>query len=84
MHRLAPKTARDGSRKAKIEAFTKAYDMACDSLNNKGLAKYADVISKYCHVGEKTIKALPKLHFPHAAQPREKDIVKAQNMNWND
>ncbi len=78
------KTAGDGSRKAQIEAFTKAYDMACDSLNNKGLAKYADVISKYCHVGEKTIKALPKLHFPHAAQPREKDIVKAQNMNWND
>ena len=78
------KTANDGNRKAQIEAFAKAYDMACDSINKNGLAKYADIIGKYCHASEKAIRALPKILFPHAAQPKEKDIIKAQNMNWND
>lgn len=74
----------DANRKKQIETFTKVYDMACDSINKHGLASYGNMIQKYCHVSERTLKSLPKTFFPHAAQPREKDVVKAQNMNWND
>lgn len=46
-----------------VEKLVKGYNMACDSLNSKGLSAYGEVIVKYCHVEEKSIGALPKVRF---------------------
>lgn len=46
-----------------VEKLVKGYNMACDSLNAKGLLAYGEVIVKYCHVEEKSIGALPKVRF---------------------
>ena len=69
---------RDARRRKQIQTFIKAYDMACDSLNERGLQHYSDLIMKYCGADKKTVKALPKMHFEHAAKPRIQDILRAQ------
>lgn len=68
----------DARIKQQIETFTKAYNMACDSLNTNGLQHYAEVIQKYCGVEEDDVKKLPKIHFPHAQEPRQKDVDMAR------
>ena len=68
----------DARIKQQIEIFTKAYNMACDSLNTNGLQHYAEVIQKYCGVEEDVVKKLPKIHFPHAQEPRQKDVDMAR------
>jgi len=67
------KSMNDERVKKQIETLTKAFNMACDSLNTNGLQKYKDVIKKYCGVGDEVISALPKTTFSHVAKPREKD-----------
>ena len=69
---------RDVRRRKQIQAFIKAYNMACDSLNEKGLQHYSDLVMKYCGADKKTIKALPKMRFEHAVKPRSQDILRAQ------
>jgi putative lipoprotein len=69
---------RDVRRRKQIQAFIKAYNMACDSLNEKGLQHYSDLVMKYCGADKKTIKALPKMSFEHAVKPRSQDILRAQ------
>lgn len=64
-------------RRKQLEAFVKAYDMACDSINEKGIGHYADILKKYTGADDRTVKALPKLKFAHAAAPRGKDIERA-------
>lgn len=64
-------------RKKQMHLFLKAYDMAVDSVNKNGCSHYAVLLKKYCNADEATIKALPKLRFSHASQPREKDLLKA-------
>lgn len=69
---------RDVRRRKQIQAFIKAYNMACDSLNEKGLQHYSDLVMKYCGADKKTIKVLPKMRFEHAVKPRSQDILRAQ------
>ena len=78
------KTWNDTHRRNQIEGFIKVYNMACDSINIHGMANYTAIIQKYCHVTEKTAKALPKTTFSHACNPTDVIIGKAQTMNWND
>lgn len=78
------KTWNNNHRKTQIDSFIKAYNMACDSINMLGMERYEDIIQKYCHVTDKTVKALPKTKFAHAGRPAETVISKAQAMNWND
>ena len=72
------KTLSDKTRKKQYDVFLKAYNMACDSINQKGVKHYADLIKKYTKADEKVIEALPKLRFEHAAPPRQKDIDAAR------
>lgn len=65
-------------RKEQLKLFVKVYNQTCDSINKNGVKHYATVISKYMGTDEKTIKALPKMYYPHACAPREKDIARAK------
>lgn len=66
-------------RQKQLRAFTKAYNAVCDSINEMGIQHYSDLIKKYCKADDKTIKALPKLHFQHLAAPKSKDISAAKS-----
>lgn len=72
------KAMKDRRIKAQIDAFLKAYNEACDSLNQRGIKPYGDIVEKYCDVNSATIQALPKLRFPRAAAPREQDVAEAR------
>ena len=72
------KAMKDRRIKAQIDAFLKVYNVACDSLNGRGVGHYADIVEKYCGVNKTTIQAMPKLHFPRAVIPREKDVEEAR------
>lgn len=64
------------------EAFLSAYNMACDSINEKGINAYGDVLKKYCGVNDSVVSRLPKMTFSHAGQPRQKDIARTVNVKW--
>lgn len=53
----------DARVKKQIDVFKQAYNMACDSLNQRGVSAYADLLIKYCQTDEKTLDALPKVKF---------------------
>ena len=53
----------DARVKKQIDVFKQAYNMACDSLNQRGVAAYADLVVKYCQTDQKTLDALPKVKF---------------------
>ena len=57
----------DAERKRQLAAFVKGYNRACDSLNVRGVAHYSSLVETYCHTDGATVKALPKLYFPHIA-----------------
>ena len=60
--------------------FKKAYNMACDSINERGLQAYRDIIREFCHATDQTIDSLPDMKFAHAAEPREVDRKRA--LTW--
>ena len=53
----------DARVKKQIDVFKQAYNMACDSLNQRGVSAYADLVVKYCQTDQKTLDALPKVKF---------------------
>lgn len=53
----------DARVKKQIDVFKQAYNMACDSLNQRGVSAYADLVIKYCQTDQKTLDALPKVKF---------------------
>ena len=69
----------DKRRKMQLNAFAKAYNAACDSINQNGLQHYADLLRKYCKADDKTITALPKLRFQHITAPKPSDICAAKS-----
>lgn len=71
------KALKKPERKKQMKLFLQAYDMAVDSINQRGVAHYASLLKKYCDADEATIKALPKMRFRHAESPRQKDLLKA-------
>ncbi|MBP5338588.1 MAG: ABC transporter substrate-binding protein [Prevotella sp.] len=69
----------DTIRKQQLEALLKAYDLACDSLNERGLSAYKDIVVERCKVKAQVADSLPQdLTFRHSAAPRQKDIDKAK------
>ena len=72
----------DPYRKEQTELLAKGYDMACDSINDRGLQHYGSVIEKYCKTDASTVKQLPRLTFHHVSPPRQKDIDKTKNVKW--
>ena len=65
---------RDERRKRQVAAFVKAYNMACDSLNERGIKAYAEVARKYYKMDAKTMDALPGMKFSHVERPGQKEI----------
>jgi NitT/TauT family transport system substrate-binding protein len=75
---FSTKALDDKRRQQQLKAFVKVYNAVCDSINQRGLAHYGAVIEKYTGADAKTIKALPKLVYQHAAQPRAHDVEVAR------
>jgi NitT/TauT family transport system substrate-binding protein len=71
------KAIADKRRQKQLTAFIKAYNQACDSINQRGLAFYGDIIKKYTKADDRTVTALPVLKFEHAKAPRQKDLDRA-------
>jgi NitT/TauT family transport system substrate-binding protein len=71
------KAVADARRRKQLAAFTKAYNMACDSLNKNGLKHYSVLLQKYYKIDKRTINALPKSKFQHVAKPQQENIDKA-------
>ena len=71
------KAVAEKRRAKQLNAFIKAYNQACDSINERGIQHYADIIKKYTKADDRTVKALPKLKFEHAKAPRQKDLDRA-------
>jgi NitT/TauT family transport system substrate-binding protein len=66
-----------GKRPQELALFLKAYNAACERINRNGVQYYAPLIKKYMDATDQTIGRLPKLSFPIAAEPRQKDVDKA-------
>ena len=64
----------DDRRYQQVEDFKAAYNKACEAINRNGVGYYADIIKKYMHANDSTIKALPKMKFPTVQNPRQKDV----------
>ena len=71
-----------GEKRHALQGFLKAYNMACDSINTYGLAHYADIIKRNCHIDDRVMAALPKMRYEHAAPPSEKNIQAAKGVKW--
>ena len=71
----------NGENRAKqLRAFMRGYNKACDSINQYGIASYAPLITKYCHVKPEALKQIDKdLKFHRIALPREEDVEKAKS-----
>ena len=69
---------KDSTRRRQLEVLTKVYNQACDSLNQKGIGYYRDVVDKYYQLKPALIDSLPKLKFLKATAPREKDVERAK------
>ena len=67
-------------RQDQLKKFLQAYNIAVDSINARGVQHYARILTKYCHVDNKTIAALPKIKFNHAMEPRRHDFEVAQRV----
>lgn len=77
---LRKSIANDKTRQKQLDALTKAYNMAVDSINKNGIARYAELIEKFCRVDRATIDSIAHspLKFTHAQKPREKDLERAK------
>lgn len=77
-----PSRIADNFRQQQVRRFIEAYNTACDSISHFGLQHYVGIIKAYCHVDDATVKALPKISFPHVAAPRQRDIDRTHNVTW--
>ena len=77
-----PSRIADNFRQQQVRRFVEAYNSACDSISHYGMQHYAGIIKAYCHVDDATVKALPKISFPHVAAPRQRDIDRTHNVTW--
>ena len=68
----------DSAREKQYDVFVKAYNMACDSINKYGVARYRDILIKYCQVKASTADSIKNYKFSHVAEPREKDVEMAK------
>ena len=65
-----------------ITAFQKAYNMACDTINERGLKAFATLIEQRCGMRRRTVDSLKNITFSPAAAPRDKDRQMA--LKWLD
>ncbi len=73
------KEMRHPERHKQLELLVQAYNAACDSINEKGVTFYRDLIVKKCGVTKAVVDSLPKnFKYQHAVGPRQKDMDRAQ------
>lgn len=70
----------DTRRREQLKRFLQAYNIAVDSINAKGVAYYGKLITKYCHIDEKSLTGLEKIKFNHALEPRRRDLETASRV----
>ena len=77
--KLGAVVVREGALTAhQKEAFTKAYNEACDSINANGLQAYRTILAQRMGASRHTLDSLPQLPpFEHVAAPRERDVQRA-------
>ncbi len=63
---------------SQTDAFRRAYNEACDSLNAKGLKAYSNIIVKRMGVTQQTVDSLPPITFRHTTPPRPNDVERAK------
>ena len=68
----------DSARERQYDVFVKAYNMACDSINKYGVARYGDLVTKYCQVKASTVDSIKNYRFSHVAEPMVQDIETAR------
>lgn len=73
----------DGAHRRKVSRalplFLKVYNRACDSINLRGFASYADVLAKYYRLSLSELSHLPIPRYMRASAPREQDLRCARN-----
>ena len=63
------------ARSRQLDLLIKAYDRACDLINERGVAYYRDLIVQHCMVKPQHVDSLPRtLKYQHARGPREQDL----------
>ncbi len=68
----------DKNRKKQLEAFKRAYDMACDSINKYGVGHYRRLVGEFCGVDAAVADSIDrKMKFTHIVSPRKADIERA-------
>lgn len=68
----------DDNRKKQLEAFKRAYDMACDSINKYGVGHYRRLVGEFCGVDAAVADSIgTKVKFSHIVPPRKSDIERA-------
>lgn len=78
---FSEKALDDTLRRQQMQAFIRAYDEACDSINTLGLNHYRQVIAERCHVDEAAADSMIRQHPPkyfHAREPRQRDVERAR------
>lgn len=78
---FSEKALNDTLRRSQMEAFIRAYDNACDSINTLGIEHYRDIITTQCHVADDTVDSLIIQHpvtFFHARPPQQRDLERAK------
>ena len=63
--------------------FKKAYNQACDSINERGFQAYSHIIRDCCHASPSMLDSLPETQFRHAEMPRESDLKRASEWLQN-
>lgn len=69
----------DTARQRQMERFLMAYDMACDTINSRGLQKFATLLARKINVNVEQLDSLPQnIVFAHASQPLQGNVERAR------
>lgn len=67
------------ARSKQLDLLVKAYNKACDLINEKGVQHYKKLIVEHCKVKEQVVDSLPAdLKYSHAKGPRQQDMDRVQ------
>lgn len=67
------------ARSKQLDLLVKAYNKACDLINEKGVQHYKKLIVERCKVKEQVVDSLPAdLKYSYAKGPRQQDMDRVQ------
>lgn len=69
---------KDSTRRHQLEVLKRVYNQACDSINQRGIGYYGDLVTKYCGLKPTVIDSLPRLKYLKTSAPRQQDVERAQ------